>query len=47
MEFAIENNKVVSKDDEELKWGERGRMLKEISLCIKPWIVEYIFFPSN
>ena len=36
VEFATKNNKVVSKDDEELKWRERGRILKEISLSIKP-----------
>ena len=36
VEFATKNNKVVSKNDEELKWRERGRILKEISLSIKP-----------
>ena len=39
VEFATKNNKVVSKDDEDLKWGARGIMLKETSLRIKPCIV--------
>ena len=47
MEFAVENNKSLSRVEEDTRKGAKRILLKEVMLWINSYMVEYGFLPLD